>query len=158
MAGEKVVTPSLTRDEILEIVKAQRGMMWLFVAKLGLDFGAGAVRDLASQPFLAIYWAAYLAVSLAVAYFVFRLAKVVYGGGPAVICAALIFAPCAGSLAVLIINGNSMDRLRKAGVKVGMMGATALQLRELEAVGANTDPTQGPKPGSSEKSTRAYKA
>ena len=127
------MTPSLTRDEIVEMVKAQRGMMWLFVAKLGLDFGAGAVRDLASQPFLTIYWVAYLGVSLAVAYFVFRVAKVVYGGGPAVICAALIFAPCAGATAVLVINGNTMDRLRKAGVKIGFFGATVQQLRDLEA-------------------------
>ena len=140
MAGEKVVTPSLTRDEIVEMVKAQRGMMWLFVAKLGLDFGAGAVRDLASQPFLTIYWVAYLGVSLAVAYFVFRVAKVVYGGGPAVICAALIFAPCAGATAVLVINGNTMDRLRKAGVKIGFFGATVQQLRDLEASATDSLP------------------
>lgn len=127
------MTSDLVRDEIVEMVKAQRGMMWLFVAKLGLDFSSGSVRILLGQPYLAFYWVIYLVVSLSIAYFVFRLAKIVYGVGPAVICAALIFAPCVGSLAILIINGNTMDRLRKAGVKVGMMGATALQLKELEA-------------------------
>ncbi|MBC7852539.1 MAG: hypothetical protein IAF94_03800 [Pirellulaceae bacterium] len=120
-------------ESVLEMVKAQRGMMWLFIAKLGLDFGFSATRDLASQSVEILFWIAYLLVSLAVSYFVFRLTRVVYGIGPAVICAALIFAPCAGSFAVLVINGGTMDRLRKLGVKVGFLGATAAQVAELES-------------------------
>lgn len=152
------MTTSLTREEIIAIVKAQRGMMWLFVAKLGLDVGSSSVNVLLGQPYILIYWIVYLAVCSTIAYFVFQLAKIVYGFVPAVICAAWIFAPCGGTLAILILNGHTMDWLRKAGVKVGMMGATALQLREVEAAGVNSDPTQKPSLGSSEDSTGAYKA
>lgn len=120
-------------ESVLEMVKAQRGMMWLFIAKLGLDFGFSATRDLAGPTVQAVFWIAYLLVSITVSYFVFRLTRVIYGMGPAIVCAGLIFAPCAGSFAVLVINGGVMDRLRKLGVKVGFMGATAAQVAELEA-------------------------
>src|SRR5688500_1741727 len=109
----------------LVLVTSQRAMMWLLIAKLGFDFSAGAVGDLLAPPLLLVYWLAYLVVSAAIAFFVFRLANFVYGVGPVIICAVLSFLPCLGTLTVLVLNGNVMDRLRKTGVKVGFMGATA---------------------------------
>jgi hypothetical protein len=127
-----------TPADVLEMVRAHRGMMWLFLAKVGLDFGAPATRDLVGDPqgmtywLIMAYWMVYMGVSLAVAYFVFRLARVTYGAGPATICAVLVFIACFGTIIVLVLSGNTMDRLRKSGVKVGFFGATARQIEELE--------------------------
>jgi hypothetical protein len=130
-----------TRDVTIDLAQSQRGMMWLFAAKFALDFGAGMVRDAASPPLQAVYLAAYLLVSLAVAYFVFRIARVIYGTGPAVVCGFLIFAPCLGTLTVLVLNGTSMDRLRKSGVKSGFFG---VDVRELEKLRSSPDPPASP--------------
>jgi hypothetical protein len=119
-------------DRRLELVQAQRGMMWCFVLKVGMDFTVNSARVLMPEPGYFLFVAAYLAVSLTTAYFVFRVARVMYGIGPAIVCACLIFAPCIGTLTVLILNGNTIDYLRKQGVKAGFMGATLAQLEELQ--------------------------
>lgn len=135
------MSSSDSRETVIEMVQAQRGMMWLFVAKLGFDFSSGAANELLVEPVRIVFWVAYLVVSGTVAYFVFRLASAIYGAGPGIICACLTVAPCLGSLTVLILNGNTMDRLRKAGVKVGMLGASAQQLRELTSVPESNERT-----------------
>ena len=111
------------------------------MAKLGLDFSASS-WELWSPVVQWVLWSLYLSVSVSVGYYVFRLSRVVYGLGPGVICAALILLPCAGSLTVLILNGNTMDRLRKAGVKVGMMGATAKEVEQFETALQSAEPVE----------------
>jgi hypothetical protein len=118
-------------DSTLAIVRAQRGMMWLWLAKLGLDFAFSAAPDMLGPALSIAYYIPFLAVSIAIAYFVFRITHLVYGIGPALVCTLLAFLPCAGTITVLILNGQTMDRLRKLGVKVGFMGATRQQLEEL---------------------------
>lgn len=128
--SSQVHTPPIV-DERVELVVFQRSMMWLFLVRLGMDLGWGVALELLGPVLVWIFWLAYFVISLFVAYFVFRLVKVIYGSGPAVICAIITFAPCIGIFAILILNGNVVDRLRKLGVKVGFMGATAAQFREL---------------------------
>lgn len=106
-------------------------MMWLWVAKLGLDFAFSIAPDMLGPALSIVYYVPFLAVSIAIAYFVFRITHLVYGVGPALVCTLLAFLPCAGTITVLILNGQTMDRLRKLGVKVGFMGATRQQLDEL---------------------------
>jgi hypothetical protein len=121
-----------TREVVVDLAKSQRGMMWLFAAKFGLDFGAGIVRDaVKSPPLQAVYWVAFLLVSIAVAYYVFRIARIIYGTGPALVCGLLVFAPCLGTLVVLVLNGTAMDRLRKSGVKSGFFGVDGRELEKL---------------------------
>lgn len=130
-SGRTSVPVTDTAVQLLDMVKSQRAMMWLFVARFGLDISTTAARDFNSGLLMFGFWLAYLGVSIALAYFVFRLANGVYGIGPAVVCVLLSFVPCLGTLTVLILNGNAMDRLRKMGAKVGFMGASAKQLQEL---------------------------
>jgi hypothetical protein len=113
------------------MVKAQRGMMWLFLAKLGMDFTVMAAQEFLQGPALFVFYAAFAGIDLAIAYYVFRLSDLIYGSGPALVSAGLTLTPGMGTFAVLILNGNTIDRLRKAGVKVGFMGATKEQLEEL---------------------------
>jgi hypothetical protein len=120
-------------DRPLELAHAHRGMMWCFALKFGVDFMANSAKLLMPEVAYYLFMAFFLAVSLTTAYFTFRAARVMYGTGPAVVCACLIFAPCIGTFTVLILSGNAIDHLRKLGVKgVGLMGATVAQLEELK--------------------------
>jgi hypothetical protein len=122
------------REIVLDLATSHRGMMWLFAVKLTMDFCAGIVRDAVSPPFQIVYLLAYLVVSGAVAYFVFRAARIVYGVGPAVVCGALIFAPCLGAFVVLVLNGTLIDRLRKHGVKSGFFGPDRREMERLQSL------------------------
>lgn len=116
---------------LLEIVTAQRAMMWLFLFKLAIDFSVSAASEILAGPPLLAYFCLFLIVEVVIAYFVFRISHAIYDLGPAVVCALLALAPCLGSLTVLVLNGTVMDYLRKNGVKVGFMGATRLQIEDL---------------------------
>jgi hypothetical protein len=131
--GPVAPTPAATGDSpsTLEMAQAQRGMMWLFLAKLGIDFSASIVAELPAGPAFFVYCLAFAAVDLAIAYYVFRLTNLTHGTGPALVSAGCTLTPGIGTFTVLILNGNTIDRLRKAGLKVGFMGATKSQLEEL---------------------------
>lgn len=118
---------------LLEMARAQRGLMWTALAVMGSNFLTNiGPLDLSQSVFLAVA-GAWLALVLVFGYFAFRLANASYGILPGIVFALITMAPCVGLLAVLIINGQTQDRLRKAGVKVGFMGATQLQIDELVA-------------------------
>lgn len=120
-------------NELLEIVVAQRGMMWLLAAKFGTDFTFSVAKEFTTDLLLIAYLSVCVLVALAMGYYVFRLSNAIYGVGPAVVCAVISLVPCLGLLAVLILNGNAIDQLRKAGVRVGFMGATKSQLAEMQS-------------------------
>lgn len=126
------VMPGLTPDELLDIVRAHRGMMWLAVGKMAIDAMFFTVSSAIHPPTFYLYGGLSLAILIGCAYFVFRLAKGIFGAGPAIACVLLMLAPCMGTLTILVLSGNTIDFLRKRGVKVGLMGANKLQLRELE--------------------------
>lgn len=118
---------------ILEMARAQRGMIWMLALKLAIDFTFMQATQFLPQFPLMLYYAAALLVLVAVIFFTARLAYALYGVGPAILCGVLLFAPCVGLLTILMLNGTAMDRLRKAGVKSGFMGVTKDQLAQLEA-------------------------
>lgn len=121
------------RKMAIELATAQRGMMWMLALKFAMDFSSGIVRDLGGQPWQVLFFVTYLAISLVVAYFAFKIARVIHGDLPAVACGLLIFAPCIGTLTVLVLNGTTMDRLRKLGVKSGFFGPDRMQIEKLMA-------------------------
>lgn len=122
---------SASESRVLRIVRAQRGVMWLFLFKLGFDFTASIAAEL-FDPYLRVaYFIALVAVTVSIAYFAFRLANALFGTGPAFVCMILSAMPCLGTFAILVLNGAAMDQLRKLGVKVGFMGASAMQLEQL---------------------------
>ena len=116
---------------LLDIVLGMQGMMWLFLFKVGMDMTVGTARVLFSDIWVTVYFCLYLVVQLAMSYFVFKVVHAIYDIGPAIICSLLVFAPCIGTLTVLVLNGNTMDHLRKQGIKVGFMGPTRQQIDDL---------------------------
>ena len=127
-----------TRDVATDLANSQRGMMWLFAAKFALDFSFGLIREMVTQPWQLLYLAVYLVVALTVAYYVFRVVRIIYGVGPAIVCGLLIFAPCIGTLAVLVLNGTTMDRLRKSGINSGFFGANRREMEKLQTLPEST--------------------
>jgi len=126
----------------IELATAQRGMMWMLALKFAMDFSSGIVREVVGPPLQLVYLVAYLGISLVVAFFVFKIARVIYGDLPAVACFLLVLAPCTGTLTVLVLNGTTMDRLRKLGVKSGFFGPDRMQMEKLrEAEPADPDVT-----------------
>lgn len=107
--------------------------MWLLILRVGLDFTASIAAELFDSYARLAYFVVFIAVTVSIAYFVFRLASAIYGAGPAIVCLLLSAIPCLGTFAVLILNGNAIDQLRKVGIKVGFMGASAVQLEEIRA-------------------------
>ena len=99
--------------------------------QLAIDFSVSAASEILAGPPLLAYFCLFLIVEVAIVYFVFRISHAIYDLGPAVVCALLAFAPCLGSLTVLVLNGTVMDYLRKNDIKVGFMGATRLQIEDL---------------------------
>ena len=142
---------SRNAEEVFEMVSAHRRMMWLFLVKLGMDMAAAMTQEAFPLPDPVGYLilAAAALAAIATAYFVFRLASAIYGAGPGVVCLCLTLLPCFGLFVILILNGYALDRLRKDGVRVGFMGATADQLRQLDP-SRNKDPGRAAdSPGSS---------
>ena len=116
---------------LLTIVSSQQILMWLLPVKAGVEFTMGIFTDTWQGPMLWGYLLIAIAIQAVTSYFVFRIMQELYGIGPAIVCAVLAAAPCSGTLAVLILNGNVTDYARKRGVKLGFMGATRSQLDEL---------------------------
>ena len=65
-----------TPEEVLDLATSQRRMMWLFALKFALDFCSSNVRNITNLPLQIAFFTAYVLVSLAVAYFVFRIARI----------------------------------------------------------------------------------
>jgi hypothetical protein len=128
----EVVTTQLTDEEVLDLAQAHRGMMWTLAGTFWLQFGVNLVNEFPLLGRIA-FFAVYLATALVLGYFVFRVAKPLYGTAPAVICAVFMLSPCFSVLVVIALGGNTQDRLRKAGLKVGLFGATPHQLEEWAA-------------------------
>ena len=127
------VEPRIGNASTLSILRSQRGMMWLFLLKIGLDFTVSMARELPSRPLQIAYLCVFVLVEGSIAYFAFRISNAIFGLGPALVCSLMTLIPCMGMFSVVILNGTVIDRLRKSGVSVGFMGATKLQLEQYGA-------------------------
>ncbi|HYV39647.1 MAG TPA: hypothetical protein VE988_28420 [Gemmataceae bacterium] len=67
---------------------------------------------------------AMLGVGITAAVFVFLLALKVYSPGVGIALAILTLIPCAGLIAILVINGKATAGLKKNGISVGLLGAS----------------------------------
>ena len=56
-----------------------------------------------------------------------RMASALHGTGVAVLCAVLLLVPCLGLLVLLVLNSQATAQLKKAGLRVGLLGADPSQ-------------------------------
>lgn len=117
--------------DTLKVMRAQRAMMWTLFMKGSLDFASGIIDEIGFQPLTSAFWPCYLLVTLAAITFLFRVATVLYGIVPALVCAGAVFIPCFGTVTILALHGFAIDWLRKRDVRVGAMGASPGQILEV---------------------------
>ena len=95
-----------------------------------LDDGGGGAAGEYGVAEIALLLVALAAVVLwmASAVFVGLLAAEMFGGGLGVVLGLLALFGCIGSLVLLIVNQFATNRLKEAGLKVGLMGADTSRL------------------------------
>src|SRR5512145_1772037 len=106
-----------------DVAKYQRNINLCILATIALItvtmlLGTGGI-DAARSVVVVLYYG----VQFTALYYVFMLARALYGTGLAVLLGLLLFAPCVNLLVLLIVNQRATWLLRKAGVKVGLLGA-----------------------------------
>ena len=91
--------------------------------------GGGAAGEFgAADAALLLVALAAVVLWLASAVFVGLLAAELFGGGLGVVLGLLALFGCVGSLVLLIVNQFATNRLKEAGLKVGLMGADTSRL------------------------------
>lgn len=107
--------------ELRRIATYQRHLNLSVAAYLGFSAFASVNKG---EPTLAcVIGILALAVVLASVISTVRLANALYGVGWAVVCGILLFVPCAGLIAMLVLSQGATRRLRAAGYQVGLLGA-----------------------------------
>jgi len=124
--------PSKANSPEAQLALAHRGMMWSLIAKISVDMFVTMSQELFSPPFLLLFWIVYAVAAVFMMIFVFRVANYLYGAGPGGICAMLTLFPCLGVFVALMLSGQAMDSLRKAGLPAGFFGVTNEQLRKAQ--------------------------
>ena len=113
---------------IHRIAKRQRMMLFAILTYLGGSIAAVAIStaDPRAIPMAPICFAVLAAIAFSLVAII-RLAMALYGPVIGVLCGVPMFMPCIGLLALLVINQQATQELRRAGVRVGFMGADMTQ-------------------------------
>lgn len=110
---------------IRTIARHQRSINLAILAQIGIYILAFVLQSAnidSTAPQLVVGLAA-LAVAIFSILATIRLANTMHGTGIAVVCAILMFAPCLNLLTLLVLNQQATARVKKAGFKVGLLGA-----------------------------------
>lgn len=121
--------PPSARDDILEIAKAQRKLMFCILAYLGsyLLIFASLVAD--SPVLILVAIAAILCAMVFAIMLIFRLSRLLYSTITAVLFVIGLFVPLVNFLVLLSVSLRATNILRRNGYKVGLMGVSADQLQ-----------------------------
>ena len=113
-----------SREHILGVAKAQRGVLVCILLYLGAAIGS-AVAPPEVQFILGL---AFLIAAIAGAVFVFMLSVRVYGTGMGIFLGLLTLVPLLGLLVLLIVNSKATKILKEHGIKVGLLGANTSKI------------------------------
>ena len=105
-----------TPEEILEVAKRQKMILWMILASLAAFFFPPAM----------------IVVNLIQIYFIFKLAQAVRSPS-AWIYIVLSCLPLISLIALLYINGKATKVLKENEIKVGLMGADPSDLEKIKA-------------------------
>ena len=114
--ASSLVEPALAGtewDAVYDVGRGQRALLWLMLASF--------------LPFLPLVVRAFIGPVCAV--FSYRVARHVYSPIAAVAMALLCGLPLLGLFALAFLNARATRLLRRAGVRVGFMGADVSRLR-----------------------------
>ena len=109
--------------DIRSIARGQRLMLTCFLMRFALVLGAVPALMMAPDIFVPVVVIAELGFGVALLVFVVKLAVRVYPGGSGVALGLLAAVPYVGFVALLVVNAAATKRLRRQGVRVGLLGA-----------------------------------
>ncbi len=113
--------PNDDRLVLKEVAVTQKHILYCVLGQ----FGVGILNAIAGAAQLTAL--AFLDIALALGLLVFMIISVIKLTKAlnlsAVIYAILMFVPCVSLIVLLILNGKATERLKQAGIKVGLLGA-----------------------------------
>jgi hypothetical protein len=126
--------PTTTRrenlEQVLAIAKAQKGVIWCILASLAcyaFVFASMATQLPAAMIFAMVMVFGALAFQIV---FVYRLAAALEAGPPLLWVLGILLCSWIGLILMLILSSRATAAIRKAGFRVGLMGA---DLNEIQA-------------------------
>ncbi len=119
-----VVTP-----ELRDAAKYQRWLNLIILSYIALIVVVAVVTAVVGESDVInlVLGLAYFALGLTSLVVVFSLAKALHDITGAVVCIALMFMPCVNLLTMVVLSSTATSRLKKAGIKVGLLGANSDQ-------------------------------
>lgn len=122
--------PPEERARLLRIASDQRMINIIVLAYFAMSALSTSLQDdSGGAAFLhMVFFVIALGVIVSGVVFAVRMASALHGTGVAILCAALLFVPCVGLLVLLVLNSQATRELRKAGLRVGLLGVDAGQL------------------------------
>lgn len=114
---------------IRRIASDQRMINLIVLAYFGSGLLSSVIRSVPGGQYVVAVIA--VAVIAAGAVYAVRMASALHGTVVAVVCAILLLIPCVGLLVLLVLNSQATTELRKAGLRVGLLGVDPSQLRNL---------------------------
>ena len=128
--------PAIRADGVdLEVLRTiarhQRSINLAILSQIGIYVLAFFLESASKESFVPnlVVGLAALAVAVFSIVATVRLANTMHGTGIAVLCAILMFAPCLNLLTLLVLNQQATARVKKAGFKVGLLGANPDDIR-----------------------------
>jgi hypothetical protein len=106
-----------------DVARYQRNINLSILATLGLLPVSMVGSSLESTFVAVLVLLAYYAIQIAALVFVFLLARAVYGTAIAVLLGLFLLVPCINLLVLLAVSQRATSLLRKAGIRVGLLGA-----------------------------------
>lgn len=122
--------PPHERERLKRIASDQRMINIVVLAYLGVSGMSSAAGNAGSAggPLAVLIGLVALAVIVAGVVFAVRMASALHGTGIAILCAVLLLVPCVGLLVLLVLNSQATRELKKAGLRVGLLGVDSSQL------------------------------
>lgn len=130
---------TLTPGEVYHVAKAQKAVLWCFLAGILLNIVLSVSESVTIDPsdtsasalFIVLFELAGLILSIALIvamiYFVYKLATSLHSQAVWLWCVAMIV-PCLNLICLLMLISRASQAIRAQGVKVGLMGADLTEL------------------------------
>ncbi len=116
--------PPEGRERLMRIASDQRMINIIVLVYFGTGVASSSFGgSSAPLPLRIVLGIIALGVIVAGAVFAVRMALSLHGTGMAVLFAILLLIPCVGLLALLVLNSQATSELKKAGLRVGLLGA-----------------------------------
>jgi hypothetical protein len=118
--------PPAERERLMRIAADQRAINMIVLIYFGTGVTGTALKQAGGGLQIVIGIIA-LGVIVAGVVYAVRMASALHGTGMAVLFAILLLIPCVGLIALLVLNSQATAELKRAGLRVGLMGADASQ-------------------------------